>query len=193
MPRSPDQNARLREESRARILDAALTLFARRGYDATPVRTIATEAGVSHGLLYNHFRSKEEMLRAIFEQTMAEVDASLAGAEAASGPTGAVAELVRSALETVARHPAFWRLTYQLRMQEDVTAGLGDLVSAWSEAIRGRIEGMLRSAGAPDPALEARALFAAIDGAAQHYVLDMEGYPAAAVAETIIRRFTADR
>ena len=193
MPRSPEQNRQLREETRGRILEAGLSCFARHGYHATPVRTIAAEAGVSQGLLYTYYSGKEDLLRAIFERTMEEVRSSLAGAEAASDPEEAIVELVRSALAAVAGQAAFWRLTYQLRMQEDVAAGLGPSLSEWSEAIRGRIEAMLRRAGMERPELEARTLFAAIDGAAQHYVLDPEGYPAEAVAEAIVRRFTARR
>ena len=69
MPRTRAQFEAIRQESRERILDAALRLFARYGYAATPVRRIAEEAGVSQGLLYNYFDGKESLLRALFEQT----------------------------------------------------------------------------------------------------------------------------
>lgn len=47
--------------ARARIRDAAVRLFADRGIDATTVRDIAREAGVSAGLLRHHFGSKEDL------------------------------------------------------------------------------------------------------------------------------------
>jgi AcrR family transcriptional regulator len=50
--------------ARARIRDAAIRLFAERGSDATTVRDIAQEAGVSPGLLRHHFGSKEELREA---------------------------------------------------------------------------------------------------------------------------------
>ena len=60
--------------ARARIRDAAITSFAATGFDAT-VRQIATQAGVSAGLVIHHFGSKDglraacdaEVLRRIFE------------------------------------------------------------------------------------------------------------------------------
>jgi AcrR family transcriptional regulator len=47
--------------ARARIRDAAIRLFAERGTDATTVRDIAREAGVSPGLLRHHFGSKDKL------------------------------------------------------------------------------------------------------------------------------------
>ncbi|GAA2376903.1 helix-turn-helix domain-containing protein [Dactylosporangium salmoneum] len=50
--------------ARARIREAAVTLFAERGVDATTVRDIAQQAGVSPGLLRHHFGSKEALREA---------------------------------------------------------------------------------------------------------------------------------
>jgi AcrR family transcriptional regulator len=56
------------EEKRRVILDAAVRVFARRGYHASRVGDIAEEAGVAHGLLYHYFRSKDEVLATIFRE-----------------------------------------------------------------------------------------------------------------------------
>jgi AcrR family transcriptional regulator len=67
MPRSEEANQRLRDEQRANILAAARRVFAREGGAAT-MAAIAAEAGVSQGLAYRYFASKEAMLREILEQ-----------------------------------------------------------------------------------------------------------------------------
>ncbi|HKO57145.1 MAG TPA: TetR/AcrR family transcriptional regulator [Thermoanaerobaculia bacterium] len=56
------------ERSRSQILDAALRLFAHRGYGATSVRDIAEEAKVSKGNVYHHFPDKEAIFRALLDQ-----------------------------------------------------------------------------------------------------------------------------
>jgi AcrR family transcriptional regulator len=193
MPRTDEQLEQLREESRDRILTSALRLFARHGYAATSVRMIAVEAGVSQGLMYNYYAGKGALLRAIIERSMGDVQSSLAEASAASATQQGVEMLVRSAFAIVRRNRAFWQLSYQLRMQPDVLADLGQSVGAWADAIRLQIEALLRSAGSADAAVEARVLFAAIDGAAQHYVLDPEHYPLDEVADEIVRRFLPRR
>ena len=53
------------EERRRAILDAAVRVFARKGAHATRVGDIAAEAGVSHGLLYHYFSSKDEVLETV--------------------------------------------------------------------------------------------------------------------------------
>jgi len=53
------------EERRRAILDAAVRVFARKGAHATRVGDIAVEAGVSHGLLYHYFSSKDEVLETV--------------------------------------------------------------------------------------------------------------------------------
>lgn len=57
------------EETRERILDAALQLFRQRGFDETTMREIAHEAGVATGAAYYYFRSKEELVMAFYVRT----------------------------------------------------------------------------------------------------------------------------
>jgi AcrR family transcriptional regulator len=57
------------EETRARILDAALRLFRDRGFDATTMRDVAAEAGVATGAAYYYYRSKEDLVMAFYLRT----------------------------------------------------------------------------------------------------------------------------
>jgi AcrR family transcriptional regulator len=56
------------EEKRRQILDAAVRVFARKGFHASRVGDIAEEAGVAHGLLYHYFDSKDAVLQAVFQE-----------------------------------------------------------------------------------------------------------------------------
>jgi hypothetical protein len=94
--------------------------------------------------------------------------------------------LVRAAFAVVREHLAFWQLVYGVRQQPDVVAALGPALHHWTEGVRATLEQHLRDAGRPDPAIAARLLFAAIDGVAQHFALDPEGYPLDAVAEQLV-------
>jgi AcrR family transcriptional regulator len=57
------------EEKRRLILDAAVRVFAHKGFHTSRVGDIAEEAGVAHGLLYHYFPSKDEVLDTIFRET----------------------------------------------------------------------------------------------------------------------------
>ena len=61
------------EEKRRLIRDAAVRVFARKGFHTCRVGDIAEEAGVAHGLLYHYFASKDELLEIVFRETWAEL------------------------------------------------------------------------------------------------------------------------
>jgi TetR/AcrR family transcriptional regulator, fatty acid metabolism regulator protein len=61
------------EDKRRLILDAAVHVFAQKGYHTSRVGDIAEEAGVAHGLLYHYFRSKDELLETIVRETWRDV------------------------------------------------------------------------------------------------------------------------
>jgi AcrR family transcriptional regulator len=55
-------------DKRRLILDAAVRVFARRGFHACRVSDVADEAGVAYGLVYHYFDSKEEILNTLFRE-----------------------------------------------------------------------------------------------------------------------------
>jgi TetR/AcrR family fatty acid metabolism transcriptional regulator len=73
-------------EKRRVILDAAVRVFAAKGYHTSRVGDIAEEAGIAHGLLYHYFSSKEDVLRTIFRDSWSRLIAVLHGIEEAGGP-----------------------------------------------------------------------------------------------------------
>ena len=61
------------EDTRTRILNAALALFRRKGFEQTTMREIAEEAGVSLGNAYYYFESKETLVMAFYERAHMEL------------------------------------------------------------------------------------------------------------------------
>jgi AcrR family transcriptional regulator len=73
-------------DRRRELLDAAVRVFARKGFRGARVGDIAEEAGVAHGLLYHYFRSKDEVLETIFRETWQLLVAECERIEAAGVP-----------------------------------------------------------------------------------------------------------
>lgn len=69
------------DEKRRLILEAAERVFARQGYDASPVSDVATEAGVAYGLVFHYFGSKDALLDAVFHAVWGRLLAALEQAE----------------------------------------------------------------------------------------------------------------
>ena len=55
-------------EKKENILEVALNLFAKDGYEGTSTSKIAKDAGVSEGLIFKHFKNKEGLLKALIEE-----------------------------------------------------------------------------------------------------------------------------
>ena len=65
---NPSRGTRRSARTRERIVAAATEVFARRGFHGARVADIAEAAGMAYGLVYHHFRNKEEILAAIFAE-----------------------------------------------------------------------------------------------------------------------------
>ena len=97
-----------KERTRRRILDAAGQCFASRGYAKTTVEEIASGAGVSKALVYQHFPGKEGILDSVLERTLADwTDATRLEEmlEEGSGVLEGVARMLRTSLAYAREHP----------------------------------------------------------------------------------------
>jgi TetR/AcrR family fatty acid metabolism transcriptional regulator len=107
-------------DKRRLILDAAVRVFASKGYHTSRVGDIAEEAGVAHGLLYHYFPSKEQVLQTVFRENWGELLDAFARIEASDATPleqlGSIAktllrawrdrpDLVRVMVREVARSP----------------------------------------------------------------------------------------
>ncbi len=176
--------------SRRRILDAALRLFSQRGYDETSVAALARSAEVSKGLVYHYFDTKRKVLEAVMVRGSERLDAALerVGSES-SGATPAAA--VMEILGMVAEDLRWWRLFFRLRMRPELGREIG--LAPWGESLESALERSLSEAGSAAPRRDALALAAAVEGAAQRYVLDPDGYPLVEAAEAIVSRYLETR
>jgi AcrR family transcriptional regulator len=119
-PRTSKQYEEIREEKIALIMDTALEHFANEGYFSTTINHIARHAGISKGLMYNYFESKEALLKAIMNKSIAEVlnyfdidrDGYLSEEE--------FEFFIRKINVMLKEKRSFWRLLFQLLMQNDV-------------------------------------------------------------------------
>ncbi len=137
-PRTSKQFQEIREEKRTLIMDTALEHFAREGYHAATITHLAKHAGISKGLMYNYFESKEALLRAIIQRSVSEVlnyfdtdrDGFLSDEE--------FEFFVRKLGALLKQKRDFWRLLFQILMQEEVREHfLGSFVGARSLELSG--------------------------------------------------------
>jgi AcrR family transcriptional regulator len=96
---------------RRRLLEAAATVFAARGYAEGSAEAISREAGMSKATFYEHFANKEECILVLFDEAATEVMRAMAGAGDEAGPFTTFEQRVeagaRAFVETLAEHPEY--------------------------------------------------------------------------------------
>jgi AcrR family transcriptional regulator len=90
------------DSARGKLLQAAAHLFRRKGYERTTVRDLATAVGIQSGSIFHHFKSKEEILRAVMEETIVYNTALMEAALAEAGTLRErVLALIRCELQSI--------------------------------------------------------------------------------------------
>ncbi|NNH73862.1 TetR/AcrR family transcriptional regulator [Nocardia uniformis] len=153
-PKRVDKIARRQE-----ILDAAVRVFARKGFASSRIDDVAAEAGIAKGSVYLYFDSRDALLGAAFEQYSADSQAVVRQALAGDAPPlDRFADLVRGTLAVLASAPDHARILLDLwatdfmkdvyrehrgtisRLLEEIRP---DLSEAHATVIVGVIEGVL--------------------------------------------------
>jgi TetR/AcrR family fatty acid metabolism transcriptional regulator len=184
-------------DKRKRILEAAVKVFARKGYFAARVSEIAKKASVADGTIYLYFRNKEDILVSLFDSVMAEHLER--GREKMAGIPGAPARL-RAIAET---HLALLgenrdlaivfqvELRQSTKFMERFTASwLHDYFTLLDGVIEeGQREGSLR-ADLPR-SLVAKAFFGALDEMVTSWILSRKDYDLSRLAAPVVDLFLA--
>jgi AcrR family transcriptional regulator len=191
MPRTAEQNEQIRQATRTAIVEAAMTCFAQNGYAHTSIRQIAAQAGVSTGLMYHYFESKEALLEAVFENCMAILSGVLVDAYRQAEPGQRISSLLRAMFAMLEEDRDFWALFQLLRSQPSITAVVGDAFRRWTRRLRNLFTVELRGAGRAEPEIDALILYSLIEGTIQQYLLDPDEYPLDMVAERIVGEYEA--
>ena len=179
-------------DKREAILRAATRVFAQSGYFNSKVADIARAAGVADGTVYLYFRSKEEILRSIFERST--TDALAEGRQqlaAISDPREKLRRIARTHLERLgADRDLAVVFQVELRgstkfMEEFSAAGLAEYLRLIREAFEeGQRAGLFRPE--LNATLFAKILFGALDEMATNWILSKRRYKLAPLAETVL-------
>ncbi len=179
MPRTPEQQARIRQQRRAQILEAATALFVEHGFTATSVSAIAKEAGVSHGTVFLYFATKEALFEAALLEPLAEAKAAFLRTvrEATGTPLERLQTIARAHIEMAACQERYLRLVHYVLGQRGKFPELADQLTAFfqtvAEALKPIIEeGQRLGELVPgDPLPSIAAYFAFVQGAALVYLM----------------------
>ena len=179
---APKRVTKRRGETRQRLLDAALNVFAEQGFGRSTVEQVCERAGYTRGAFYSNFTSLDDLFLAMWEQRSTQL---LEGLEQALGQMDTrtvkdirgVVELVTPAVPV---DDTWYRITAEFTAHALRNPGLRRVVTAREEAIGGAItpvvSELLRKIGreTPDQVALGQALVAVHDGTAVQCLLEPE-------------------
>jgi TetR/AcrR family acrAB operon transcriptional repressor len=189
--------------TREQLLDAAESVFRRRGVARSSLAEVAAAAGVTRGAVYWHFRDKADLCDAMCERARTPMEAMLSDAGAAThdDPLGALRTLAITALTRLASDPRS-QAVFEVMLHETESAGEMATITERKQRERRHcltsVERVLQQAVEvgqlpkdTDTPLAAQALHAYIGGLMNSWVLDPAAHDLARSAPALVDTFLA--
>lgn len=192
-PRTEEQFAKIRSEKKVLIKQAALKLFAIEGFQNTSISMIAHSAGISKGLIYNYFESKEALIKEIIYEGMdaflnafdTDKDGILTGDELKS--------IIEESAKILKGNVNYYRLYFTIFLQPSVYELVKDRFWEIIDPTMQMIKKYFEKRGSKEPMVDTRLLLAILDGISFSYVVNPKNFPIDAVKERLIHMYAREK
>ncbi|WP_052738702.1 TetR/AcrR family transcriptional regulator [Pontibacter korlensis] len=148
------------------ILEAALLLFADKGYEATPTTLIAKAAGVSEGLIFKHYVSKGNLLESVVKAGYRRITDKNKSLFEEKDPARFICKVLDMPLKLVEEERSFWRM--QFRLADEEIAQRHHL--RYSHSVTQRLVEAFRRLSYKEPELETEVLMLLVEGLWRAYL-----------------------
>ena len=188
-PRTIKQNQSIRDKSRKNISEAALMVFAEEGYHSASVSKIASRAGVSKGLMYNYFKSKEELIRGLLLDVLSEAESKIGLPQDRPLADKDVKVFIKESFAFIQQNPHRWKLFFSIYIQKEVMELMREEMMQRANTFVNPFIEYFTSKGLKDPEVMTRYFHATIDGVQMQLMMDPEHFPAKQVRKLILKQF----
>lgn len=165
MPRSQEQYDEIRKQKKQLIMDTALELFAENGFHATSMNQVAKKAGVSKGLAYNYFESKQEILDEIiktgFDSIYSHFDLNHDGILTRNE----FEHFIRNSFKAIGQNRKFWKLYSAIIMQSGIAESMMEKYGDRSQIIMQMLNQFIKTMGSKDPQGDLMVISSLVKGA----------------------------
>lgn len=186
-PRTKEENLKIQELTRQKIIMAALQLFAEKGYSSTSVSLIAKEASISKGLIYHYFSSKEEVLKGIFGMLVQKGEDIFSQWEGQT-PEEKLRITIQESVQMIKTQPQIMRFMASLALQPDATKDLKEISEAKRNEMMTVYQQVFKDLGYEDPEAEAYFTGALLDGILLGYMA-VDNYPVEKIEQILLKRY----
>ena len=189
-PRNPKQFEEIREKSKEKILYAAFELFSSIGYWSTSISKIAKQAGISKGLMYNYFNSKEHLLKAVIEKILEVIKDVINFDEEDKTPEENMTLLITRIFAHIEKNGSMIRMMAKISLQIGQFDFVNEILVKEYKTMINKAENLLSQMNFKNPRQEALILGAAIDGVLLQQQIFGEEYPLQEIKEAMLTKYT---
>ena len=175
-PRTEEQFEEIRKESRRKILDAALKVISEKGYHGASIASIAKDAGVSKGLMYNYFKNKEDLLLVIMMDGYEKIFNNFEIKPELSAEEN-VMFLVEQTFHVMENMKDAVQLYFSVMLDSEVFRLIRDHLNELSEPLMMGFAKVMEELGFEDPMGEAFFLRFILDGISVNYLVLSDDFP----------------
>lgn len=188
-PRTEKQFEEIRRINEKIMLEAALSLFAEKGYNNASMQQIAKLAKVSKGNLYNYFESKEILLENVLQSGLNQFSELYTESQYELQSEEDFEQFLRANFKILKANKQFWKLYYSLLTQTQIQHLFQKLFSPFLEQYMKVFEAYFYKKGDENPTATAMLLGSIIDGVSLCFIVMEEIYPLEDVQKKIIEKF----
>lgn len=178
------------DTKRQQVIDVATRLFAEFGFENTSMASICTEAGVSKGLIYHHFATKNELLREIFASTTLRMIEISQSAEATLTPHEQLITLIEQLFSQLQEDKSFFQLNLNIMLQPGTRSILHDLIKERSAYLMASVKHIFDQVAPDNSELCSYMFIAELDGIALDFLSIFDTYPIEALKKHMINRYS---
>jgi len=166
-----------------------MELFGREGFYNTSISSIAQKAGISKGLMYNYFGSKEVLLRSIVLEGIQEMLESFDINKDGELTRKELLYFVDQLFSLLKSKTLYWKLYFSIVVQPQVSRIISSDFKKILNPFLQIMKNYFAARGAENPESEALFFLALMDGLALNYIMNPDHFPLNEIREIIHKRF----
>ena len=147
MPQTKEQNQEIREKTKTLILDSALKLIVEKGYHSTSMNDIAEKAGVSKGLAYNYFDSKQHIVEAILQKVFHIFEQEYLPVMSEPDPYKKIELLTDITFKWLKESNEFWKMFFMFFFHPGILESSGAMMKQFYDEVFLMIENIRKKSG----------------------------------------------
>ena len=176
-PRTPQQFKEMRDQSRIKIITAAKTIFSEYGTIHATMEMIAKEAGISKGLIYNYYHSKDEIIEKIIEECVMIFDKIYQEQPNEENPKKQLKNLINSFFRSLEEDFYHWNLYHSIVIQPQINNKFQKMLYEYAKSFFSYTHEIFEKIYGKDGIIEVKFLSSMLDGIAFDYIMFRENYP----------------